>query len=146
MEESISLLSRIKEEFGLQKVDLKTYSPLTLAFLGDCVYEIVIRTILVGKGNCTVNSLHKRKSQLVKAETQSVMAEFLLQYMTETEEAVYKRGRNATSHSVAKNASVADYRKATGLEAVFGYLYLADDMDRAMQLMKMGIEALEIDA
>lgn len=146
MEESISLLSRIKEEFGLQKVDLKTYSPLTLAFLGDCVYEIVIRTILVGRGNCTVNSLHKRKSQLVKAETQSVMAEFLLQYMTETEEAVYKRGRNATSHSVAKNASVADYRKATGLEAVFGYLYLADDMDRVMQLMKMGIEALEIDA
>lgn len=145
MEESISLLARIKEEFGLQKVDLKTYSPLTLAFLGDCVYEIVIRTILVCKGNCTVNSLHKRKSQLVKAETQSVMAEFLLQHMTETEEAVYKRGRNATTHSVAKNASVADYRKATGLEAVFGYLYLADEMDRVMELMKMGIEAVEID-
>lgn len=121
-------LSELKELFELKDRDLRTYSPLTLAYIGDGVYELVIRTILVKKGNCPVNQLHKKASSLVKAGAQSKMMELLEPDLTEEELAVYKRGRNAHSPTMAKHATMADYRRATGFEALMGYLYLKEEL------------------
>ena len=126
MDESINLLAKIKQEFDCEDVDLRTYSPLTLAFLGDCVYDIIIRTVVVERGNRAPQGLHKKKSYLVNAKTQKELVESIQELLTEEEENVYRRGRNAKSYTTAKNASVGDYRKATGFEALLGYLYLDD--------------------
>ena len=112
-------LNELKELFGIKDRDLRTYSPLTLAYIGDGVYELVIRTILVKKGNCPVNQLHKKASSLVKAGAQSKMMEVLEPVLTEEELAVYKRGRNAHSPTMAKHATMADYRRATNGVSVF---------------------------
>ena len=132
-------LSYLKELFALGNTDIKTYSPLTLAYIGDAVYEIVIRTILVEKGNAQVNKLHQRASKLVKASAQSEIIEKLKEDLTEEELAVYKRGRNAKSYTKAKNASTIDYRRATGFEAVMGYLYLKGDYKRMIDLIRAGL-------
>ena len=137
MEESLKYL---KEQFALQDIDLKTYSPLTLAYIGDAIYDLLVRTILVKRGNSQVNKLHKRASSLVKAPTQSDMMDKILPHLTEEEEHIYKRGRNAKSFTMAKNATMAQYRRATGFEAVFGYLYLKGELNRAIDLMKIGME------
>nr|MBQ8253443.1 ribonuclease III [Lachnospiraceae bacterium] len=140
MGESLSLLSQIKEQFACEPVDVRTYSPLTLAFIGDCVFDLIIRTVVVERGNRAANGLHKTKSAVVKAQTQAEMIEALLPELTPEEESVYRRGRNAKSYTTAKNASVGDYRKATGFEALIGYLYLQDDMDRVLYLVKKGLQ------
>lgn len=145
MEESISLLGKLQKEFLCEKIDLRTYSPLTLAFLGDCVFDLLIRTIIVERGNRAVESLHKRKSAVVKAQTQAKMADVLSETLSEEELAVYKRGRNAKSYSTAKNASVTDYRKATGFEALLGYLYLQDKEDRIIELVKYALQQLDME-
>lgn len=132
-------LEKLKELFDLKDKDLRTYSPLTLAYIGDSVFEIIIRTILVKKGNCPVNQLHKRASSLVKAGSQSKMMEILEPFLTEEELAVYKRGRNAHSPTMAKHATMADYRRATGFEALMGYLYLKEDYVRIVELVRKGI-------
>lgn len=132
-------LEELKELFDLKDKDLRTYSPLTLAYIGDGVFEIIIRTILVKKGNCPVNQLHKRASSLVKAGSQSKMMETLEPLLTEEELAVYKRGRNAHSPTMAKHATMADYRRATGFEALMGYLYLKEDYVRIVELVRNGI-------
>ena len=132
-------LEELKELFDLKDKDLRTYSPLTLAYIGDGVFEIIIRTILVKKGNCPVNQLHKRASSLVKAGSQSKMMETLEPFLTEEELAVYKRGRNAHSPTMAKHATLADYRRATGFEALMGYLYLKEDYVRIVELVRKGI-------
>ena len=140
MGESLSLLSQIKEQFACEPVDVRTYSPLTLAFIGDCVFDLIIRTVVVERGNRAANGLHKTKSAIVKAQTQAEMIELLLPELTAEEESVYRRGRNAKSYTTAKNASIGDYRKATGFEALIGYLYLQDDMDRVLYLVKKGLQ------
>ena len=145
MEESLSLFKKLKQEFKCDDVDLRTYSPLTLAFLGDCVFDLIIRTVIVERGNRAPESLHKKKSAIVKAQTQAKMAEVLLEELSEEELTVYKRGRNAKSYSVAKNASVSDYRKATGFEALLGYLYLQDKEDRIIELVKAALKQLELE-
>ena len=132
-------LSELKELFELKDRDLRTYSPLTLAYIGAGVYELVIRTILVKKGNCPVNQLHKKASSLAKAGAQSKMMELLEPDLTEEELAVYKRGRNAHSPTMAKHATMADYRRATGFEALMGYLYLKEDYSRIVELVRKGI-------
>lgn len=144
MEESLSLLDKIKKTFDCDNVDVRTYSPLTLAFMGDCVFEIVIRSIVVERGNRQAGSLHKAKTAVVNAKVQAKMIEALMEELTEEERAVYKRGRNAKPHTVAKNASVNDYRKATGLEALFGYLYLNGQEDRILELTRRGLELVDI--
>ena len=143
MEESISLLRKLQKEFACEEVDLRNYSPLTLAFLGDCVFDLIIRTVIVERGNRAAESLHKKKSAIVKAQTQAQMAEVLLDGLSEEEVTVYKRGRNAKSYSTAKNASVTDYRKATGFEALLGYIYLKEDFKRLTDVVKMALEVLE---
>ena len=134
-----SLKGLLNQVFHLEDKDLRTYSPLTLAYIGDGVYELVIRTILVKKGNCPVNQLHKHASSLVKAGAQSKMMETLEPILTEEELAVYKRGRNAHSPTMAKHATMADYRRATGFEALMGYLYLKEDYSRIVELVRKGI-------
>lgn len=143
MEESIELYARIKERYSLKATDIKTYSPLTLAFIGDGVYELVIRSYLVGKGNRDVNGLHKDKSRYVKAQTQAVMAEVILDLLTEEEQDIYRRGRNAKSYTTAKNASVGDYRKATGFEALCGFLYMTGQTERMLELIETGVKELK---
>lgn len=140
MEESIKYLV---EQFQLEEPDIRTYSPLTLAYIGDAIYDLYIRTILVKQGNCQANKLHKRASRLVKAGAQSQMVAVLEPLFTEEELAVYKRGRNAKSYTTAKNATTGEYRRATGFEAVMGYLYLTKQYYRIIDLIKIGLEALD---
>ena len=139
MEESIKYLM---EQFQLDDPDIRTYSPLTLAYIGDGIYELYIRTILIKQGNCQANKLHKRASRLVKAPAQSAMVAVLEPLFTPEEEAVYKRGRNAKSYTTAKNATTGEYRRAPGFEAVMGYLYLTGQYHRMIDLIKIGLEAL----
>ena len=137
MEESIKYL---KEQFQLPPVDIRTYSPVVLAYIGDAVYELIIRTILVDQGNRQANTLHKKASTYVKASAQAAMAEAFLPDLTEEERQYFKRGRNAKTVSMAKHATMHDYRHATGFEALMGYLYLTDQMNRMIDLIKMGME------
>ena len=132
-------LIQLKELFHLEDQDLRSYSPLTLAYIGDGVYELIIRTILVKKGNCPVNRLHKKASSLVKAGAQSAIMEVIEEKLTPEELSVYRRGRNANSPTMAKHATMADYRRATGFEALMGYLYLKEDYTRMLTLVRMGI-------
>ena len=132
-------LIQLKELFHLEEQDLRSYSPLTLAYIGDGVYELIIRTILVKKGNCPVNRLHKKASSLVKAGAQSAIMEVIEEKLTPQELSVYRRGRNAHSPTMAKHATMADYRRATGFEALMGYLYLKEDYTRMLTLVRMGI-------
>ena len=132
-------LMQLKELFHLEDQDLRSYSPLTLAYIGDGVYELIIRTILVKKGNCPVNRLHNKASSLVKAGAQSAIMEVIEEKLTPEELSVYRRGRNAHSPTMAKHATMADYRRATGFEALMGYLYLKEDYTRMLTLIRMGI-------
>ena len=131
------------EKFGMKQADIRSYSPLTLAYIGDGIYDLVIRSMMVAKGNAHVNDLHRRTSKLVKAHAQSELIGLLQPELTEEELAVYRRGRNAKSFTMAKNATVADYRRATGFEALMGYLYLEDQMDRMMELILTGLKKLK---
>lgn len=137
MEESIKYL---KEQFGLPDVDVKTYSPLVLAYIGDGIYELVIRTILVGGGNRQASALHKKASSYVKASAQAAMILAIREELTEEEHHAYRRGRNARAFSMAKNATMGEYRQATGFEALAGYLYLTGRMKRLIDLVRMGME------
>ena len=139
METSLTLLESIKKEFQCQEQDIRSYSPLTLAYIGDCIYEIIVRTFVVERGNKSPQSLHKTVTKYVKAETQCELFQVLQDELTEEEMAVMRRGRNAKSFTTAKNASVSDYRKASGLEALFGYLYLSGQTERVVALLKSGL-------
>lgn len=145
MEESLSLLKEIHKQYGDSSKDIRSYSPLTFAYIGDAVFEMVIRTLIVEKGQRAANTLHKHTTKIVCAGTQAAIADALLEYMTEEENDIYRRGKNTKIHSSAKNASLSDYRKATGLEALCGYLYLTDKCDRIVELIKKGMELCEIE-
>ena len=136
----------IKEQFGLdQDVDIRTVSPLTLAYIGDGIYELVVRSVMVARTNTRAGLLHRQTSQLVKAEAQSKMMDILLPQLTPEEESVYRRGRNAKSSTMAKNASIGDYRRATGFEALMGYLYLTDQTARLVELIKLAVDTYKPD-
>ena len=139
-----NIFGYLLNEFEIEQADVRTYSPLTLAYIGDGIFDLVIRSIVVGKGNTRANELHKRTSQVVKAGAQSNMIEKIKPLLTQEELAVYKRGRNAKSATMAKNASMSDYRRATGFEALMGYLYLNDEMERVVELIKVGLEGEDI--
>lgn len=146
MEESISktppFLTLCKESLQLQNVDARTFSPLALAYIGDAVYELIIRTKVINHGSIQVNKMHKKSSSLVKAETQALLIKALAGDLTEEETAVFKRGRNAKSVTTAKHAAVIDYRMATGFEALVGYLYLTEQFDRMITLVCMGLKKI----
>ena len=139
---SISIFDNIKEQFKLNNTELAKYSPLTLAFIGDCVFDLVVKSVVVLEGNCPANMLHRKSAHIVKAESQSRMTDYFIEneLLSEAEKDVVRRGRNAKSYTTAKNASVSDYRKATGIEALIGYLYLDGRTDRIVELIKLGME------
>ncbi len=129
----------------LSKIEAKQYSPLTLAFLGDAVYSLLVREMLLKTANRPTNALHKESIKLVNANCQAEMIKKVLPLLTEDEEAIFKRGRNAHSGHVPKNQSDADYRYATGLETLYGYLYLIGDFKRILYIFNIstGEEYLE---
>ena len=144
MEEGITFLDEIKRKFNCKEADIRTYSPLTLAYIGDAVYDLVIRSVIVERANMQTSKLHKMVIRYVNAKTQARMIEAIEDELSEEETAVYHRGRNAKSYTTAKNASVADYRKATGLEALFGYLYLKNETDRLLSLVCKAFENMGV--
>ena len=136
-------VSYMNELFQMEEVDIREYSPLTLAYIGDCIYDLVIKSLVINEGNKQVNKLHQETSKLVQASAQSLMMRTMQEHLTEEEHAVYKRGRNAKSVSPAKNQSITDYRRATGFEALLGYLYLKKDYKRLLDLVKIGLDSLD---
>ena len=139
------LNSYLNEQFDLEGQDIRTYSPLTLAYIGDAVFDLVVRSILVNKGNTAVNNLHKKASAIVKAPSQAALAAAVMEDMTDEEKDIYRRGRNSKPHTKAKNASTMEYLEATGFEAVLGFLYLTGDMDRACELIRLGAQRLNLE-
>ena len=135
--------SYMQEIFNMEEVDVSSYSPLTLAYIGDSIYALIIKSIIVNRGNKQVNKLHKDTADLVQASTQSLMMRTMQEHLTPEELSVYKRGRNSKSVTPAKNQSVTDYRRATGFEALLGYLYLKKDWKRLLDLVKIGLDSLE---
>lgn len=144
MEES--LIGYYMEQMGLKKVNLATYSPLTLAYIGDSVFDLLVKTYFVSQQNMQVQKYHAKTSSVVKAKAQAEMIRALEPDLTEQEMDVYKRGRNAQSYTKAKNASTIDYRTATGLEALVGYLYLDGQYHRLVELMKLGFERIGVES
>lgn len=122
--------------------EINTLSPLTLAFLGDSVYEMFIRTKILSGGNRPANELHKIAVGYVKAKAQSNAAHKIFDMLTEEELTIYKRGRNTNIHTVPKNADMADYRHATALETLIGYLYLKGENERLLQLLNVAFDSL----
>ena len=135
MEENISILQQIKGVFCLEMKDINTYSPLTLAFIGDSIFDLV-----VCNANTSANQLHKYTSRIVKAPSQARIMNVIMEQLSEEEIQIYKRGRNAKSASSAKNASLSDYKRATGFEALIGYLYLQERYERLLELIDEGLK------
>ncbi|WP_461810929.1 Mini-ribonuclease 3 [Faecalimonas sp.] len=145
MEKSIEINFNgyMKKIFSMQEMDIREYSPLTLAYIGDSIYDLIIKSLVINRGNKQVQKLHKETSSLVQASAQSKMMRAMQEELTDEERAVYKRGRNAKSVSPAKNQSITDYRRATGFEALLGYLYLKEDWKRMLDLVKIGLDSIE---
>jgi ribonuclease-3 family protein len=117
-----------------KEVNAKQLSPLNLAFIGDCIYEILVRETLVTDANRPVNDLHKESVKYVSAKAQTAHFEKIKDILTEEEMAIYKRGRNAKVGHSPKSATEGEYHCATGVEALFGYLYLTEQTDRIKEL------------
>ena len=131
----IDLLSAIISDRGLERKDPRTIPGLTLAYLGDCIYELIVRSVLVEQGIMHVSDLNKAAVAQVRAGAQAKLMQSIEPELTEDERAVFHRGRNAKSASIPKNASVAEYRTATGFEALLGYLYLQGRIGRILELV-----------
>ena len=117
--------------------DLRQISPLTLSFIGDGVYDLMVREYIISLANRPVGKLKNRKISVVNCGFQAKCATALLPYLTEDEKVIYNRGKNANVHSVPKNASRSDYHSATGFEALFGYLYIKKDIARLRELFNI---------
>ena len=138
------ILLTVNEIFNSKEVRPNEYSPLALAFIGDSVFDLVIKSVIVEKANCQVNKIQNKTSKIVRATTQALIVDALKDELSEEEANIYRRGRNAKPYTKAKNASYSEYCKATGLEALVGYLYLKGDTERLVSLIKLGRENAEI--
>ncbi len=134
------ILDYLLKPFNIERKEAKEFSPLVLAYIGDAVYELIVRSILVSMGNRPVNKLNKDATSLVKAGAQSEIVKLISDNLSEEEYTVFKRGRNSSPHTMAKNASMTDYKYATGFEALIGFLYLDNRCDRVLELVKLGID------
>ena len=130
-------------EPNLTADQLRAISSIGLAHMGDAVFEVLVRTWLCAHGKATGKGLHQATIALVRAESQAEKAERILPLLTEEEAAVFRRGRNTSPHSVPQNASRADYQAATGLEALFGWLWLQGRTDRLNELFAVMMEGEE---
>lgn len=131
-----------KYSLRLKTIDPGSFSPLALAYIGDAVYELMVRSMVVSRGSVQVNKMHKKSASLVNAGTQARLIRLLMEELTGEEQAIYKRGRNAKSATSAKHATIKDYRTATGFEALCGYLYLCGRMERLSALVGLGFEKI----
>ena len=127
-------------EMNMEKAQIDAISNLGLAHMGDCVFEILVRAYLCAKGEKTVDKLHRDTINMVKATAQAAFADKMLPLLTEEELAYYRRGKNSHVHAVPKSCTPAEYAKATGLEALFGALYLSGQTDRINELFKLVME------
>lgn len=134
------ILDYLLKPFNIERKEATEFSPLVLAYIGDAVYELIIRSILVSMGNRPVNKLNKDATSLVKASAQSEIIKLISDSLSDKEYTVFKRGRNSSPHTMAKNASMTDYKYATGFEALIGFLYLDNRFDRALELVKLGVD------
>lgn len=141
MEKGINTL--IIDNLGLESNDIKSYSPLALAYIGDAIFDLVIRSKIIGKGNAPVNKMHNLATKYVSAKAQSFIVTELEDYFTEKEKDYYRRGKNTKVHTVAKNATLTEYRSATGFEAVLGYLYLTDQTERLFDIIKKAVGIID---
>ena len=128
-------------EMKMSKQEIDAISNLGLAHMGDCVFEILVRAYLCAKGEKTVDKLHRDTINMVKATSQAAFAEKMLPLLTEEELAYYRRGKNSHVHAVPKSATPAQYAKATGVEALFGYLFLSGQKERANEIFNLVMEA-----
>lgn len=124
--------------------DIHSLSPLTLAFVGDSVYDLLVRQHLVSLANRPVKELNQRKVTLVNCKSQADAVKVIIDSLSEDELDVYKRGRNVKVNSASKHSSLADYHAATGLEALFGYLYLSGNTNRIKELFTLILENVEV--
>lgn len=136
---------KISSELPVKPGDLSTYSPLALAYVGDAVFDLYIRTLILSRGNAPVHKLHKQSVAFVKAKAQSDIIHKLLDRLDPDEQNAVKRGRNAKSGTVPKNTDIADYKYATGFETLLGYLYIRQDFDRLMEVLRLSTEQSETD-
>mgnify|MGYP004704077397 CR=1 FL=1 len=127
------------DQFNFSENEVNTMAPLVLAYIGDAVYEVFIRTLLISEGNTPVHKLHKRSIEYVKAKAQSDIIHRIMEKLDPDELNIVRRGRNAKSGTIPKNADVTEYKYATGFESLIGYLYLKKDNDRLMEVLKMAI-------
>lgn len=139
---SMGFTDAVSHCLKIKKMDPLEYSSINLAYIGDDVYDLVIRTYLLNLGNEPVNKINRHANALVKAGTQSKIIDVITPDLTEEELAVYKRGRNAKSSTSAKNATIVEYRRATGFEALIGYLYLLGRYERMAELIRRGLEGI----
>ena len=126
-----------------ENAEINSFSPLSLAYIGDAVYEVYIRSHVMNNGNMQVNKFHREATRYVSANAQSNIIHHIMEFLTEEEISVFKRGRNAHSYTSAKNADIVAYRHATGFEALIGYLFILKQFDRINEIVKMSIEAVE---
>ena len=122
---------------SLETKDINAISMLGLAHIGDAVYELMTRTLLCCEGHAQANDLHRRTVEMVKAPAQALAADRIIDHLDDEELSVYKRGRNAHVHSVPHHAQISEYHAATGLEALFGYLYLQGKKERLNELFEI---------
>lgn len=134
-----------KESFNIEHSNPDMYSPLSLAYIGDSIFDLMIRTMVVSRSNKQVQKYHDEVTKIVCASAQATMMRGIKDRLTEAEHAIYKRGRNANFNTKAKNASMTDYRNATAFEAVVGYLYLNEDFVRLSDVVKMALEVLQME-
>ena len=127
-------------EMNMPKAEIDAISNLGLAHMGDCVFEILVRAHLCASGEKTVDKLHRDTIRLVKATSQAAFADKMRPLLTETELAYYRRGKNSHVHAVPKSATPAEYAKATGVETLFGYLFLSGQKDRANEIFNLVME------
>lgn len=137
------LWAYFEQKFDIKDIKLNQYSPLVMAYIGDAIYDMIIRTIIVYRANTQVNKMHHAAMNYVKASAQAEMYFAIKDRLTEEEEEIFKRGRNTKSYTKAKNATVNDYRIATGFETLMGYLYLKKDFKRILDLVSEGIEVCD---
>ena len=139
MEESITFDS-LRKRYEVEEQDIQTFSPLTFAYIGDSIFDVVIRTLVVSKGNTPVSKMHNACSKIVCAASQAEILEAISDELNEEESDMVRRGRNAKPKNTAKNATQADYRNATAFETLIGYLYMKGHTERLNDLIQIGLE------
>ncbi|TYQ17015.1 UNVERIFIED_CONTAM: ribonuclease-3 family protein [Acetivibrio alkalicellulosi] len=136
-------ISSFLDKFDFSENTINSLSPLVLAYVGDAVYEVYVRVYLVSNGNTPVHLLHKRSISFVKAKAQCEIIHRIMNFLTEEELDVVRRGRNAKSGTIPKNADVTEYKYATGFESLIGFLYLKKNYERLMYILEISISGGE---